>query len=94
MTHRSTVVTPVWNPSLPPHLLTQRLQVQGLQFLGHLSPPVAEPAVKVGRLEEMPWDADKTTRHTQDYDDHLLELFFGSFSSALPADVTLKAFKD
>lgn len=48
-------------PLLPPHLLTQCLKVQGLQFLGHLSPPVAEPAVKVGRLEEMPSDTENHT---------------------------------
>lgn len=45
----------LFTPSLsPPHLLTQRFEVQGFQFLRHLFPPVAEPAVKVGRLEEMP----------------------------------------
>lgn len=45
----------LYTPSLsPPHLLTQRFEVQGFQFLRHLFPPVAEPAVKVGRLEEMP----------------------------------------
>lgn len=50
----------LYTPSLsPPHLLTQRLEVQGFQFLCHLFPPVAEPAVKVGRLEEMPSNLKK-----------------------------------
>lgn len=50
----------LYTPSLsPPHLLTQRLEVQGFQFLRHLFPPVAEPAIKVGRLEEMPLNLEE-----------------------------------
>lgn len=50
---------PFLPPSSSPYLLTQRLQVQSFQLLGHLSPPVAEPAIEVGRLEEMPSKAEE-----------------------------------
>lgn len=61
----------LYTPSLsPPHLLTQRFEVQGFQFLRHLFPPVAEPAVKVGRLEEMPLNLrrEKKKKRESSYD--------------------------
>lgn len=62
--------------SSSPYLLTQRLQVQSLQLLGHLSPPVAEPAIEVGRLEEMPSKAEE--KHKVMLSDEVLFLvFFG-----------------
>lgn len=47
-------------PALPtpapaaPYSLTNGLQVQGLQFMGHLSAPLPVPAIKVGGLEKPP----------------------------------------
>lgn len=66
-------------PSSPPYLLTQRLQVQSLQLLGHLSPPVAEPAIEVGRLEEMPSKAEEKHKVmlTDELHFHVTHLTFG-----------------
>lgn len=44
-----------WNQRLgsETHGFSQHLQVERLQLLAHLSVPMAEPSVKVGRLEEL-----------------------------------------
>lgn len=48
--------TPLCSPAAdrPPHRLTDGLEVQGLQLLGHLFVPLSVPAIKMGGLEKPP----------------------------------------